>query len=101
MAKFNEQRKAEQDGKVQFIPGDSDSSVPPPPPPPGFKATSIADFPGSSVFPTPAPAASRPVEILVTPSTAEAPAEVEAETAAPGDPKQQEEQDNSQTPTKK
>jgi membrane protein insertase Oxa1/YidC/SpoIIIJ len=43
MSEFNEQRKAEADGKVQFIGGDSEGSGNAPPPPPvGLKAAPAA-----------------------------------------------------------
>lgn len=35
MSEYNEQLKAEKDGKVQFISGDSATVSAPPPPPPG------------------------------------------------------------------
>lgn len=44
MGEFNEQRKAEREGKVQFIGGDSFAPPPPPPLPPGqvaFEKTAV------------------------------------------------------------
>lgn len=38
MSEYNERMKAEKDGKVQFIGGESTGAQAPPPPPPGFSS---------------------------------------------------------------